>query len=71
MDPKPRVEILFGLTPIDAKVGFLYETSVHIQIIKNFKLLKKGTLVFVRIFGVRNPPTTGITNYFEMETKTK
>lgn len=70
-EPKPKFEVVFGLAPADVVTGIYSTTGVNVLTLHNLDYVQAGTLIYVIVTGVRNPPVEGVTNYFEIGSKTQ
>lgn len=70
--PTPTFQVLLGL---QSATGHFQQSdasqSVNVYTISNFQRYTRNTLISLRVRGVKNPPVEGLTNYFEIKSKTK
>lgn len=70
--PVPTFEIFLGLTSSKGQFDSDrdHTSNVNIYTIQNFQAYKAGTLISLKVYGVKNPPVDGLTNYFEIQSRT-
>ena len=67
-DPAPYGKVVSGLSDQDASNPITFSFAINVAQITKIAPIAAGTLIYVVIYGVRNPPSAGVTVNFEIQT---